>query len=93
VTGDTLDSVFLDDTHPAARAVQTEILRKKTPAQRFAMVEEMTRDTTRWSRDALRERMPGASAQEVILRWIELVYGAELARRVRPLAHRLGETP
>ncbi|MFY9344574.1 MAG: hypothetical protein WAT39_18930 [Planctomycetota bacterium] len=83
----------LDDTHPAARAVQDAILHAMTPAQRFAMVEELTDATIRWSRDALRAQMPGAPESAVILRWIELVYGAELAARVTPFAPRLGLAP
>lgn len=56
------------------------------------MVDRMTRDTTRWSRAGLRELMPGASEHEVILRWIEVVYGREIADRIRPFKHRLGAT-
>lgn len=83
----------LDDTHIEARAVQAEILRRMTPAQRFAMLERMTGDTTRWSREGLREVMPGAREQDVILRWIEIVYGRDIANRVRPFRHRLGVEP
>jgi hypothetical protein len=53
----------------------------------------MTNDTIRWSRAALRELMPGAPESAVILRWIELVYGRDLAERVRPLRDRLGRAP
>ncbi len=83
-------SVTLDDTHPEARRVQFEVLRRLTEGQRAALAVAMTSETLRWSRAAVREQMPGASEQEVILRWIELVYGEELAARVRPMAHRLG---
>jgi hypothetical protein len=82
--------VVLDDTHPAIRRAQDALLRTMTPAQRFAMLEDLTDATIRWSRDALRAQMPEAPESQVILRWIELVYGKEMAARVAPLADRLG---
>ena len=79
-----------DDTHPDARRVQIDLLRGMTEGQRFAMCEAMTKDTVRWSREAIREEMPDASEQEILLRWIEVVYGRDLAEHVRPLIDRLG---
>jgi hypothetical protein len=82
--------VLPDDTDARARAVQFEILRAMPDERRAAMAIAMSEETTRWSRAALRELMPGASEGEVVLRWIEVVYGRELAERVRPLRDRLG---
>ena len=82
--------MVLDDTHPKIQRAHDALLRAMTPAQRFAMVEDLTDATIRWSRDALRTQMPGAPESQVILRWIELVYGRDLARRVAPFADRLG---
>jgi len=89
----TLVAMMLDDTHPEARAVQIELLRRMSIEQRIAMADELSKMTTFLSRQAIREVMPGATEQQVILRWIELVYGKELAGRVAPLAHRLGQPP
>jgi hypothetical protein len=50
--------VVLDDTHPAIRRAQDALLRTMTPAQRFAMLEDLTDATIRWSRDALRAQCP-----------------------------------
>lgn len=83
--------MFPDDTDPEARRVQAEILRAMPPERRAAQAIAMSIDTTRWSRAAVRELMPGATEGEVILRWIELVYGRDLAERVRPLQARLGK--
>ena len=83
----------LEDTHPRIQRAQDELLRAMAPAQRFAMVEDLTDATIRWSRDALRAQMPGAPESQVILRWIELVYGKDLATRVAPFADRLGVAP
>lgn len=82
--------MVLDDTHPSIRRAQDALLRAMTPAQRFSMLEDLTDATIRWSRDALRAHMPAASESQVILRWIELVYGKEMATRVSPFADRLG---
>jgi hypothetical protein len=82
--------VDLDDTHPEARRVQLERLRSMSIEERAAMADELSTMTTWLSRQAIRETMPGATEQQVILRWIELVYGRELARRVAPMAHLLG---
>lgn len=83
----------IDDTHPRARAIQIELLRRMRPEQRAAMAFEMTDLTIEWSRRAVRETMPGAPESDVLLRWIELVYGRELAERLRPFKHRLGRRP
>lgn len=80
----------VDDTHPDARHVQLERLRGMTIEERLAMVVELTAKATHLSRQAIREAMPGAPEHEVILRWIEQEYGADLAARVAPYAERLG---
>jgi hypothetical protein len=82
--------VLPEDTQPDARAVQLEILRAMPDERRAAQAIAMSADTLRWSRAAVRDLMPGATEGEVILRWIELVYGPDLAARVRPLQDRLG---
>lgn len=79
-----------DDTDAEARRIQLQVLRGMTEAQRVAAAEELTKITVHLSRTALREEMPGASESQVLLRWIELVYGKELAARVAPFAERLG---
>ncbi len=81
---------MVDDTHPEARRVQLERLRRMSASEKFAMVEELTAMTTFVSREAIRAAMPGATEQQVILRWIELVYGRDLAAAVAPHADRLG---
>jgi hypothetical protein len=81
----------LDDTHPEAHRVQLERLRAMSTEQRLAMVDELSAMTTWLSREAIREQRPTATEQQVILCWIERVYGSDLARRLQPLAHRLGQ--
>jgi hypothetical protein len=80
---------MLDDTHPTARRVQAERLRQMSSVEKFAIVEELTAMTTFVSREAIRRAMPGATEQEIVLRWIELVYGEKLAVSVAPFADRV----
>ena len=82
--------MFLDDTAPEVRARQFDRLRKMNEGERVAMAMELTRVATHLSRQAVRETMPGASESDVLLRWIELTYGPELARGVAPFKERLG---
>lgn len=84
--------MVLDDTHPEARRVQFERLRQLGDGGRLAMVDELSAMTTFVSRQAICETMANASEQQVILRWIELVYGRDLAERVAPLVDRLGRS-
>lgn len=80
----------MDDTHPQVRARQVELLRSFPPARRFVLACDLTHAALTWSRRAVRRTMPGATETEVLLRWIELTYGRELADRVRTSGHRLG---
>lgn len=79
-----------DDTDPTVRRLQIERLRGMTMEQRLAITEELTAVAVQLSREAIAAQMPGASKGDIMLRWIELVYGKELADRIAPLKHRLG---
>jgi hypothetical protein len=83
----------LDDTHPDVRRAQFARLREMTETERLGMAAQLTCMTVHLSRQAIRETMPDASEQQVILRWIELTYGKDLARRVAPFAQLLGRAP
>ncbi len=82
--------VVIDDTHPEARRIQFDCLRRLTNGERLRMADELSAMTTFVSRQAIRDMLPAATEQQVILRWIEIVYGKDLAARVAPLAERLG---
>lgn len=74
---------MLTDTHPEAEAVLLELWRRKTPAERFARICELTEMTRRNAKQAIQRAMPDASPEEVGLRFIELHYGSDLAGSVR----------
>ena len=66
-----------------ADAVQIALLREAGPGRRAALARSLSASVIALSRAAIRRRMPGASEQEVLLRFVEVHYGRELARRVR----------
>ena len=70
------------DTHPATRARQLELLRATGPARRFGIARSLTRATAGLSRRALRRRHPEATEAELDRAFVELHYGADLARRL-----------
>lgn len=73
----------MNDTHPQVRAVMTRMLAAMTPAQRFAMAAELSDFVIDQSLVAIAATMPGASRDEVQMRWSEIHYGRELTDRVR----------
>lgn len=74
---------MLTDTQPEAEAVLVELWRRKTPAERFARVCELTEMTRRNAKQAIQRAMPDASPEEIGLRFIELHYGTDLVECVR----------
>jgi hypothetical protein len=73
----------VNDTHPAAEAVQIELLRRAGATRRSGIALRLSQEVVERSRRALRARMPAASESDVRLRWVELWYGADLAARIR----------
>ena len=79
-----------DDTTPQIHARMAAMLAALSPARRMAMVRDLTGATIGWSRRAVREAMPGASSHEVLLRWVAVTYGQDLADRLRATGLTLG---
>ena len=83
--------LFSRDTSPEARRLLIEILRKKTPAEKLAMVDDLIETARLFAVSGLRLRHPGASPDELEARYWQLVLGPDAgpaleARRSR--AHR-----
>ena len=76
---------MVDDTHPKVQAQIDANFAAMTPADRFAAMSSMTEFVCDQSLAAIAAVMPGASQQEVHLRWSEIHYGPELTGRVRRL--------
>ncbi|MFY9343301.1 MAG: hypothetical protein WAT39_12470 [Planctomycetota bacterium] len=83
----------LDDTHPLVRDAQIDRLRAMSCEERLAVMSDLTAMTIFLSRQAIRMTMPGAIESQVILKWIEVTYGKDLAERIAPFADRLGREP
>ncbi len=73
-----------------ADGVQIELLRRAGAARRFELARSLSASAISLARAAIREREPGLSEREVLLRFVETHYGAELAHAVR---RHLGLTP
>ena len=67
------------DTDAEAERVQLDLLRAATPARRAALAIALTATTIGLSRRALERQAPGATREEIDLRFVELNYGPELA--------------
>ena len=70
------------DTSPAAAAAQLELLRRMGPGGRLRAGLCFSSSMVALSRAALRKRNPELSETALRLLWIELTYGAEIARKV-----------
>lgn len=71
------------DTSPSAEAVQLELLRRAGTARRLALTLSLSSSAIRSSRRAIARRHPELDERDLLLRWAELHYGADLAARVR----------
>ena len=73
----------ITDTHPKAAQVQLELMRRATPAERFAAARSLSNTVASLSRRALRRRMPDATDAEIGLAFVALHYGNDLARKLQ----------
>jgi hypothetical protein len=71
------------DTTPDALAVQLDCLRRMSPHDRLSKTFAWSRDIREMTFRAIRRRNPTLDENGVRLRFIELVYGKELADEVR----------
>ena len=71
------------DTDPETARVHLELLRASSPQRRLRLAFSLSRTTMSLSMGGLAQRLPGASSQEVALRFVALLYGPRLADEVR----------
>jgi hypothetical protein len=76
-------AILVDSANDRADRHQLELLRAATPAQRLRLARSMSATAIDLARSAIRARHPELSEQEVLLRFVEVHYGAELAAKVR----------
>jgi len=73
----------MNDTHPSAEAVQIALLRNAGQARRSRLMLSITQSTLNLSRRAIRQQYSHLSLLEQHLKFVELVYGVDLANRLR----------
>lgn len=79
------------DTDLRAETVQLTLLRKATVARRLAITFSLSQTVISLARAAIRRQSPGLGDRELLVRFVEFHYGAEMAERLqRDLARRTG---
>ncbi len=73
---------MLTDTQPEAEAMLNELWRKKTPAERFARVCELTEMTRRNAKRAIELSHPDWTAEQRTQLFVEVHYGKDLAEKI-----------
>ncbi len=79
------------DTRPEAERVQIDLLRRASPARRFALARSLSRTTIQLSRRAIRRAHPEADEAHLQLLYVVFHYNQALADRLAgPLARKVG---
>jgi len=71
------------DTDPKAEKVQLDLLRAATVARRTALAFSLSETVIGMARRAIRRQSPDLTDQDLLLRFVEIHYGPELAERLR----------
>jgi hypothetical protein len=71
------------DTHPAAEAVQINLLRKAGTSKRLSIAFSLSESVRRLALDGIRRAHPAASDEEALHIFAEVHYGQALAEKVR----------
>jgi len=74
---------YTTDTSVEAEAIQPELLRRMSPADRITKMCNLSASLRRVAFDATRRLHPALDEAEVRLKFIESTYGEELAGEVR----------
>ena len=72
-----------EDTELHAERKQLGLLRKATLARRVAIAVSLSRTVIGLAREAIRRRSPHLTERELILQFVDIHYGPELAERLR----------
>ena len=79
-------AVLSRDTAPDVEALQVEIWRSMSPAEKANLVSAASRSVYELALAGIRQRHPDASEEEVAIRWSRLALGIDWARRLHPEA-------
>ena len=72
-----------NDTHPNAEAIQIDLLRNAGQARRSRLMLSITQSTLSLSRRTIRQQYSHLSPRDQNIKFVELVYGIDLADRLR----------
>ena len=75
--------VETNDTHPTAEAVQIRLLRQAGQVRRSRLMLSITQSTLNLSRLGIRQQYSDLSPLEQNLKFVEFVYGLDLAAQVK----------
>jgi hypothetical protein len=73
---------FYSDTPPEIAAMQIELMRRLTPAQKLAMVAQLNNMARTLAMSGLKSRYPDDPPEKLKRRLADLILGAELAGKV-----------
>jgi len=71
------------DTHPAAEAIQINLLREAGTSKRLSIAFSLSESVRRLALDAIRRAHPEASDEQALHIFVEVHYGRTLAEQVR----------
>ncbi len=74
--------IFSRDTSAEARRVLIELLRRSTPAEKLALLNQAHATARVLAMTGLRMRNPGATVDQLERRYLELMLGRDLAAKV-----------
>lgn len=74
---------IIKDTPPAVEAVQIKLLRDAGQARRSKLMLSLTQSAFSLSRNNLRQKHPELSEFELNIKFVELLYGSQLAESLR----------
>jgi hypothetical protein len=75
-------SAYYSDTHPKIKALQIQLLRQATSAQKLNILVELNASARTLAVIGLRSQYPQANETEIQRRLASLLLGEELARKV-----------
>lgn len=73
----------LSDTDAETAAVHLDLLRQASPDRRLALALSLSRTVALLARDAIAQRRPDASAEDLAVEFVARCYGEDLAAGVR----------
>jgi hypothetical protein len=71
-----------EDTHPDAEKTQLELLRQASVSKRLTLAFSLSQTVIDLAKRAIRRRYPHEGEQEILLRFVSVHYGADLASRL-----------